>query len=294
MNLREQLHEGQVLCAWYKVEYLLDLPHVNGILGRAQSSRRTDPGFCRESYDDAFRMMNEGWEEGARRALAHKQYEHVFARAMAPSMHFALSEESGEVQWDRVLAGETACLLEQRIEERQTRAVRIVVGNTLAAAITQDAALERAIDIAAGVAALEQLGHKLEIWTASTSVQTLRSDRLITYTIKVHSTGDMFNLAKLTWWLGHATWTRRIEFALMERMSAEHQSKTTVNYGIPVSLSAPTLTKLDLPPWDGDTLVFNTMEGNDVAKNRRMVQAAFLNILDDGRSPFDHRIAYIG
>lgn len=285
MTLREQLHEGRLLCPWHYLDSILCLPQQDGACTKRSASQRggTD-STAGVDFPTAVRYANEGWPEGAAAALNHEHYATLFATATALTTKHVLNEESGEVQWDRVMSGETACLLEAMRIDARTRAVRIVCVSNIRGNVDSDTALARAIEIAAGIAQMETLGHKIELW--STIVNWDNSERPVSFTFNVHNTGDFFNLGRIAFCLGHPAFGRRIGWALKERASRKVQAMLGPEYGQPYSLGVQTLASLQLPPWEGDTLLFNGASSIS-ERNVEQTRAAFLKLLTNGDSAYE-------
>jgi hypothetical protein len=275
-TLNEMLACGQLVCAWHKVAGLLDRPHVKGILGSdpQDGSLGKDNSFCSVTFEEAQQLAETGWDEGAQAAEKHPLYAEVFAQAQVSSVKWGFDAEEGEVVWDRLLSGADTFLQKPTIAQGFTRGCRILVSTTCLASINEAAMLQRAIDIAAGIYQLEQQRTQVELWSV---LPYIYNNQWMAF--KVHSTGDLFNLAKIVFFCGHSGLLRRLVFGLQERMSVQAQKKLGYGYGSPSGLSAEVLTKLDLPHWEGDTLLLNTLRSNDIEKTRKTIVEGFSKTL---------------
>lgn len=269
-TLGEQMRAGHIQCGWYRVADLLRTSPVPGILKPAYGSEQIDEDFCAMSMADAITTSETGWIEGAEVALNHPRYAEVFAQAEAPSVTFGYNDSEGEVTWDRLLTGSDQYLSLPTITQGITKGCRVIVSVVASCGIKQDAMLQRAVDVAAGIAQLEQRRITTELWCVSPYL-----DNASSYAFRLHQTGDLLNLAKVAFWCGHPALLRRIVFALQERASADVQRKIGMFYGRPGNLSKTTLATLALPPFEGDTLLIPTLQSNNVETTRKAILAAF-------------------
>jgi hypothetical protein len=272
--LNEQVLTGRLLCSWHKLEMLLDLPEVDGLLRNLRSSHHGHHDFCACTWDEAVDMCRNGWAEGAAVALKHPDYVDLFATAEKPTTSWGWSDTEGEVVWDRQLSGADDYLQLPVTAPGFGKACRVIVSSIASAGISSEAMLQRAIDIAAGIAQLEQQKVATELW--ATLPYNYGS---YSYTFKVHSTGDVLNLAKVAFFCGHPGFLRRLGFALNERGSERVQRAMGTCYGYPAGLSQDVLEKLGLPPFEGDTLLVNSLRSNSITSTRRELSNMFSKTL---------------
>jgi hypothetical protein len=253
---------------------LLDLPEQDGILHSQRSSHRGDLDFCACTWPEAVDMARNGWAEGAETALKHPDYVDLFATAEKPTTSWGWSDTEGEVVWDRQLSGADDYLQLPVTAPGFGKACRVIVSSIASAGINSEAMLQRAIDIAAGIAQLEQQKVANELW-----VTLPYNDGDFSYTFKVHSTGDTLNLAKVAFFCGHPGFLRRLGFALNERANERVQRTMGTCYGYPAGLSQDVLNKLGLPPFEGDTLLVNSLRSNSITTTRKELSQMFATTL---------------
>jgi hypothetical protein len=249
---------------------LLDLPEQAGILSSLRRSHQFDHDFFACTWDEAVDMARNGWTEGAETALKHPDYVNLFATAEKPTTSWGWSDSEGEVVWDRQLSGADDYLQLPVTAPGYGKACRVIVSSIASAGINSEAMLQRAIDIAAGIAQLEQQKVSTELW-----VTLPYNEGSFSYTFKVHSTGDTLNLAKVAFFCGHPGLLRRLGFALNERGNEKVQRTMSTCYGYPAGLSQNVLDKLGLPPFEGDTLLVNSLRSNNITTTRRELSKMF-------------------
>jgi hypothetical protein len=269
-NLRQQVDEGHLVCSWHKITDALQLPQQEGILKRQNSSINNGSDFCSVTYKDALTLCDLGWDAGAREAEKHPEYVDVFTQSVVPSTRWGFSDTEGEMCWDKLLSGDDRFLQLPQIHSGFARACRVVVSCVASSAIDDAAFLQRAIDIAAGMFQLEQQRIATELWAV-----VPYQGNPCSYAFKVHTTGDPFNLSKVAFFCGHSAVLRRITFGLNERANESVQRDLGICYGYPGGLSKENLEHMQLPPWDGDTLLINTLRSNDIAVTRRTIVKGF-------------------
>ncbi len=284
-TLKEMLHDGRVTCSWARVTDLLSFPRIKG--GRcAECARSTDLSdaqwFGTKNFEEALALADTGWDEGAAAALQRPEYLTDFTMAAASGIGWGFSDTEGEVVWDKLLSGSDFYLQRPTLTTGFRQACRVIVSVTASAAIHPSSMLERAIDIAAGVAALDRMRVQTELWV------TIPDQSNHHYSFRVHQTGDTFNLGKTAFFCGHPSLLRRIVFGLKERASVEAQRVFGSGYGYSADLSPEVLERIALPPWEGDTIVIGTCRTNDVKANTAKVKAGFAKALRTyADSPWD-------
>lgn len=272
----QMVREGRTVCSWHKLANCLDIPRPAGG-SLPGSSTRKDPDFVGTTFDEAVRMSETGWIEGAEAAEQHPTFVDLFAQAAAPSVRWNYDPTEGEVQWDRLLSGADDFLLLPKTTTGWTKACRVLVPVTCSAFIEERVMLQRAIDIAAGLLQLENARISTELW--SVAAQYDCDNRLQYHAFKVHSTGDIFNLPKIAFFCGHSAMLRRLVFALNERATPELQEALGHGYGRVAGLSAKNLAQMALPPWDGDQLVVDTLRSNNIEQNRNEISKSINKVL---------------
>jgi hypothetical protein len=274
LSLGEQVNDARVTCSWNKVGNILDRPQTpGGVLTGCNSSQRASGSFVSVSLKEALDMAENGWTEGAQAAEKHPQYAELFAQAYAPSVRWGFDPEEGEVVWDRLLSGAETYLQRPKIATGFTKACRVIVSGGCSCGISEASMLQRAIDIAAGLYQLEQQRIATELWVTCLSQGYPLPASAITF--KVHTTGDVFNLGKIAFFCGHSGLLRRIVFAVQERASKAAQDRLGTHYGMPGNLDPKTLSQLNLPPWEGTTLLLPTLRDNSIETTRKKILNAF-------------------
>lgn len=277
-SIKEQVLAGQLTTDWHiLLDVLESTPKVPGILGRsAQSELSTsvdDPqlGSLAAAIDTGFH----GWSEGATTARQHDKYGAYFGMAEQRQVTWGYSDEEGEFQTDRFLNGSADYLLTFKTKRRFSQGLRIVVSTGASSAIASTTLNYSATVVAAHIAKLEILRIPFELWSVDPCTHGSGLDMSHWYALRLHSSGDVFNLARIVYFCGHAAIQRRLMFAMYERMSVENQRRFGLLYGYPAAITAKTFPLLNLPPWHGQTVVIGNVQTNNQEMVEQRIVKAF-------------------
>jgi hypothetical protein len=288
-HLIPQLRAGRLTCSYYEALELIEgTPVVPGTCGHRQTSDKAAGSFQKlPNLAAAIDTAYYGWSEGATAAMRHPEYAEVFGMGEVRSTSWSYNSEEGDFTTERLLGGADTFLLKPTFTHRFATGLRVIVIVSTSCGIDGETMMQQAIAIAAGLWQLERRRIPVELWTViclgqdGTKVSAHQ-------TLQVHTSGNTFNLGKLTFACGHPDYLRRINFALMERADTDiQQVEYQTWYGYPATFKTTDVAKLNLPRWDGDTLIIGNATSNDVTLNNKRVMNAYRKVfhrLDSGEA----------
>lgn len=278
-SLLEDLRAGQLVCTYTQAMDLLSVtpPTQGGACAtqKASDRERISSFNLTANFAEALELAEFGWSEGADKAVRHKDFANVFTQAETRNVSWDYVDDEGDFTTERLLSGADTFLMRPRFTHRFSSGVRVIVAIGTSSGVHAATMVEQTITIAAGLWRLEVLRVPTELWTVNTLNPSMSGNIRTWHALRIHTSGNTFNLGKITFACGHPDFLRRINFALMERGSVETQKAWGPHYGYPISLNAKTFKTIPFPPWEGDTIIIGNASTNDVKRNTQRILDAY-------------------
>jgi hypothetical protein len=170
-------------------------------------------------FDDAVKLAETGWAEGAAKALALRGSIDSAVRQIVSSRQsqFVYDLTGDVVDVGKYLGGEPECFLttEQNGESSSGSIVKLVANLAASGAVSTESLFARGAVILAAIDILESLGHRVELWIAKGSLGE-RNNAHQTFALAKPASQPL-DADRIAFALCHAACLRKLAFSIMEQ-----------------------------------------------------------------------------
>jgi hypothetical protein len=225
---------------------------------RKQYSQRTDGDYSRfcktSSFEQAFRMTQAGWPEGAARMNRELAAAPVAVSVRMPTQVYDVAGAYPLVP--AAVAGDPMCMVAPGEESTRRKPVlRWVVSMSALANVEPSQIINRGVAILGALDAYESAGYSVQV-DIQRATKEDNGQWFIAH-LPLKRAGEMLDMDRAAFMLAHPSFLRRIVFAAMETIPSLEKS-FTASYGYSQNAPAPD-ADLFLPAMcDGEEDKWNT------------------------------------
>jgi hypothetical protein len=190
------------------------------------------------TWDEAFKLSYEGWEEGAERLRIALEKLDDFSPTSslddeAEGIELVQSDEGEMFMPDEYFAGEENFMMDIRFKTHKP-IIRICCNISASAGVQADDMIARGMVIAATVRKLERLGYGVQVWVGDAS---LGGGGISVNLVRIKDSSEYIDDRALAFWLGHPAALRRIFFRFIE--ATPRKIDVGMSYGMPSDFTSP-------------------------------------------------------
>jgi hypothetical protein len=241
--MNEQIIKNDVFLTFHNAIDFLE--YVRNVRTTSKNPSLTTEGACAENnekwcgtktFEEAVQLAESGWKEGGDliRSISNKIYAKIACSSRYEAVTWA--EEGEELDVGTFLDGipeHWGTSTFRKVKTSTGTSLRFYYNCSVSGSVSKKNILMRGSIACAIIAALERYGYRVELWAGDGSRNTYNTRPYNVYSyVKIKNAEDALDIDKIAFYLCHASFLRRLYFALIEI----YRDGVERGYGTPCNL----------------------------------------------------------